>query len=195
MGFNFPDFPQKFDALRDALIWASGCDIFWINQNDGGIVREENKVWGELKPLRISSVGVDEKRNEETDDATNPRREIICGNRIIQFQLNMRSRNQEHRYTGWYAAEEARTKLRSDFALNRFFKPFDLGIATISDILDVPETFDDRLEDIAILEINLNTSLNITDAAMVGTWIESIEATSNLIPLGASLQLNDEVMP
>ncbi len=195
MIFDYPDLSHKFEAFREALEFSSGHEIFWINQNEGGIVREENTVWGELKPLSIASVGIDEKRNEETGDATNPRQEVICGNRIIRFQLNMRSRDQEHTYTGWYAAEATRTKLRSAFVRDQFLDPYDLSIATVGDVIDVPEVFDERLEDVAILEFNLNTTLNITDAAMVGTWIEEIEVTSNLIPLDTSLQWNDEVIP
>lgn len=198
--FNYPDVPDKLAQFRSALMWATGCEIVWKNQNDGGRVRESNKVWGELTLLSILGLGVDEIRNEETGTVSCPRVETLCGHRILNFQLDMRSRSQDHPKSAWYRALRAQTRMRYPYVRTTYLTPFEMSINTVSQILNNSFAFDNRVEDVAILEFAINTVLNDQDAATVGTWIEHIEVTSDFKNAGgvswdSSLQLTDEVMP
>ena len=202
MTFQAPDFPVKFEAFRDALAWATSCKIFWRNQANEGRHREANEVWGVLQILRISRLGMDEIRRVETGVPDYPSQDTQCGIRLLQFQLNMMSRSQEHYQTAWYAAMGAQMRINSPFSRTKWLNPNELALTTMGDIMDVPGgvMWDDRAEDVAILEINMATALTDIDAASVGGWIETIRASTGFKnvdgnDMDSSLQLTDEVMP
>jgi hypothetical protein len=204
--FEHPDLDKKMEAVRDWLAWCSESNIIWIDQKDGGNFRKANRVWGELRPRQITRQGTDEIRYEDVDnqagDAEFPRQDVLISWRQIAFELRMRSRDQEHRQSAWYAATRADARSSHRYGRNRWLKPMDLAFADAEAVVNMPTIieWDDRIEDVANWEFRLNTFLCDRDAAAVGTWIESIEVSSNIRnvvgePLDASLQLNEESMP
>lgn len=201
MAFDYPDFPDKFDAFRKAIEVASGCPVFWKFQSLEGRHREANRVWGELKPFSILPIGVDWVKNVDEGTVEYPRVEVVCGYRRVVFQLNFVSRSQEHKMSAWYAAIRAQSRIRYSFINAEFFAPFCMALETVGQVLDVPEgqVWDDRVEDVALLEITMSTTLEDRDAAAVGTWIENAVIASNLknaggISLDPSLQWGLELM-
>lgn len=201
MAFDYPDFPEKFDAFRKAIEVASGCPIFWKFQSSEGRHREANRVWGELKPFSILPIGVDWIANVDEGVGDFPRVEVLLGYRRIVFQLNFVSRSQEHITSAWYAAVNAQSRIRFPFINTEFFAPNCMAIETVGQVLDVPDgqIWDDRVEDVALLEITMSTTLEARDAAAVGTWIEVVSITSNLknpggVSLDPSLQWGLELM-
>jgi hypothetical protein len=202
MTFQAPDLPVKFEAFREALEWASGVKIFWRHQSLEGRHREANEVWGELQIFNIQKLGIDDIRYVETGVSAAPLKATQCGNRILKFQLNMRSRSQEHRQTGWYAATKAQQRINSPFVRTKWLDANELALATVGDVIDAPDGFewDNRVEDIAVLEFDMNTILtDVDDAAVVGC-IETIKASTGFKNVDgndwpSSLQLDDEVMP
>jgi hypothetical protein len=197
--YQVPDLPEKFEAFREALQWATGCEIFWMNQALEGRHREANRVWGELQIFEFSTIGVDE--NRYTEEAGNLQI-TQCGNRELTFQLNMKSRSQEHRDSAWYAASKAQMRINNHFVRDQWLKPNELSFTSAQMIKDTVGgmMWDDRTEDVAILEINMTTVLNDADASNIVSWIETIEASTGFKnPVGndldSSLQLDDEVMP
>jgi len=53
----------------------------------------------------------------------------------------------------------------------------------------------DMQKDVAVIEHSFQTALSDADAAQVASYIEQIEASSNLTPLPAGAQLTNEVIP
>lgn len=200
-GFEYPDLPKRMEEVKRAVAWASGIDVFWRDQDDGGVVRK-GKPWVELRPRTFREIGIPDKRQEDLETAEtegtleNPRQEVQVSWKEIDFEARFRSRSQEHRMTGWYAAVRAQSKLRSTYAKDTFFKPYELGLATVGDVLNMPEVklVADRTEDLAVLEFTFNATLCEVDEAALGTWIDRCLVTSDLSPLDSSLQLNNEVM-
>jgi hypothetical protein len=190
------------EAVKKAIAWAADIHAVWRDQDDGGVVRKANKPWVELRPRTFREVGIPDKRQEDLETPENegtlenPRQEVQVFWKEIDFEARFRSRSQKHKMTGWYAAVRAQSKLRSTYVKDTFLKPFDLGLATVGDVLNMPEVklVADRTEDLAVLEFTLNATLCEVDESALGTWIDRCLVTSNLIPLDDSLQLNDEVM-
>lgn len=203
--FEYPDLDQKMDAIKKWLRWCTEIEVVWIDQDDGGRVRESQKVWGELRPRRIVTLGVDETRYEDVDnlagDARYPRQDTIIGQRQLMLELRTKSRDQNHRQSAWYAATRAQLRVRYLYGKNKWLAPFDLSLATVADVVNMPEIKikNDRIEDIANLEFTLNTFLCDKDTAAIGTWIEHVEVSSDLKNAGGtsldpSIQLDKELM-
>jgi len=205
-GFVYPDLPKRMDAVREAVQWAAGINAVWRDQDDGGIVRRENRAWIELRPRRIQRVGWDDRRHVdlETPDTEGtlkwPRQELLVSWREIYFEARFRSRTQEHDCAAWYYAARMQTRLQSSYLKEKWLSGNLLAIADIGDVINMPDTlvFQNRREDIAIVEFTLNATLCEEDGASVGSWIDRVLVTSNIkcgdTPIDASLQLNDDVM-
>jgi len=189
MLFEAPDVKKKLESFENFLTWATGKEFFWANQNDGGRVREPNTVYGMLRVTDIAKTGTDEIRNKDLGTGNNPRQEILNGLRIINIQLNMCSRSQEHEQDALYSAMRVQTRINYPYVRDTFLTPFELAVNEVSNIVNVPDgkTFDDRIEDVAILNFKLNTVLTDNDAAAVGTYIEQIEFTSQFNEFGETL--------
>lgn len=199
--FEYPDLDQKFDALREALEWAAGCKVVWINQKDGGRVREPREVWAELKPRMIQNIGKEIRNEIRVNDAVTPRQELLIGRRVIAFELRFKSRNQEHKRSAWYAASRAQLRLGSRYIKGTWLQPFNWGLATVGEIVDLEQYVLDRAEDVANLEFDLNTFVTDKDASAIGTWIEHVEVSSNklrhtaAIQANGAIQLDEELLP
>jgi hypothetical protein len=195
--------PQSFEEFRKALEWASKTDIFWSGRSDEGRHRKADHVWGELHIFRIVPVGVDEVRRVEVGSPTvTGLQDCLAGNRTVDFQLDMMSRSQKHANAAWYAATLAQTRIRAPFVRSKYGTPGEFALATVGPVIDNTDgrPFEGRQEDLAVLELSINVAMNETDEAMVGSWIETIEASTGFkksggTDLDSSLQLADEVMP
>lgn len=207
MSYDYPDLSRRLDAVKDAVAWASGVNAVWIDQNDGGRVRQPNKAWIELRPRRILDAGTQDVRHvdletPETEGTLEfPRQEVYVLHKEIQFEARARSRSQEHTESGWFALMKTQDRLFQSYAINRWMKPNYMARNKMGDVVNMPrlKVFDNRVEDVAVLEFSINTALCDTDSTNLGTWIDRALVSSNLIntdgnPLDESLQLDDEVM-
>ena len=194
-----PDYADKFDALKSWACWATGLRVVWENQATKQI-REAGRPWGELSFQSLAPVGPDVTVYEDVDnddgDAVNPRQDLICGHRILNVLLRTKSRSQEHRASAWFALAQAQGKYRSSYGRSQFLDPNDLKLNEVGEVLSLPPILhDNRLEDVAVLELSYNTVFVDTDLAAIGTWIEQAEVTSDFRDLDDSLQLAAELMP
>jgi len=209
MRFSFPDLPEQLQAFQRFCAWATKCPVVWRDTEEASTVRKANEVWGELLLRSIKSIGTDEIRHIDLEDVTppvaldNPRQECLGGQRLLNIQLNMKSRKQsfENGQVGWYAAEQARAKIAYPFAMS-FFKPVNMSFSSAPNLVNMSTmfSFDDRIEDTAAVEFFMNAVVTDADSAAIGTYIESVEISSDLkhaggASLDASLQLDDEVIP
>jgi hypothetical protein len=200
-GFQYPDLPIRFDELKKAVSWAAEIEAVWIDQDDGGIVREANKPWIELRPKRFTSVGTDEIRNEDLETPLTegtldyPRQEVLVSWQQVFFEARFRSRSQQHKMSGWYAGVRFKTRMKSRYALQKWLKPMLFSVADIGDVLNMPDVKveDDRVEDVAIIEFSLNTVLCESDESGLGTWIDRCLVSSDL-DCYTGPELVDEVM-
>ena len=201
-GFQHPDLPKRFDELKKAVSWASEINTVWRNQDDGGIVRKANKAWVELRPTRFMEVGTDEVRHEDLETAAtegtldSPRQDVLVSWREIFFEARFRSRSQKHKMSGWYAAMRFKTRMKAPYLCQEWLKPMHFSLVGVGDVWDMPEVkiFDDRREDIAIVEFSLNAVLCEADETSVGTWIDRCLVSSDIDGLDDSVELDDEVM-
>lgn len=195
--FEHPDLDMKMDAVRSWLCWCAEVKVAWLDQSDGGRVREANTVWGMLRPRRIVAQGVDEVRYIDVpSNVENPRQEMIVGWRAITFDFRTHSRDQNHRQSAWYAATRAQLRARYRYGKDKWLKPFDMSLATIEDVVNMPEVkeWDDRVEDVANMEFTLNTFLCDKDASAVGTWIEQVVMNGDLLGMAGSIQIREAEM-
>lgn len=205
-GFEYPDLPKRLDALKEAVAWASGVKVVWMDQDDGGRVKEPNTPWIALRPRRIKETAPPGIRHEDLETAetegtlTNPRQEITISYKEIDFEARARSRRQDHSMSGWYAATRLQSRITKSYIRNKWYKPYNLAISNVGDVVNMPRDliYDDRMEDIAIFEFSVETILCDRDESELGTWIDRCLVTSGFnmgdTPLDSSLQLDDEVM-
>lgn len=206
-GFEYPDLPKRLDALKEAIEWASEVKVVWMDQDDGGRVKEPNKAWIELRPRRFRETAPPGIRHEDLETAetegtlTNPRQEVTISYKEIDFEARARSRRQDHPLTGWYAAVRLQSRITKSYALGKWYKPNNLAISNIGEVFNMPRElmYDDRKENLAIFEFSVETILCDKDEADLGTWIDRCEVTSDFkidenTSLDSSLQLDDEVM-
>lgn len=210
MTFAFPGVPDKLNNILKWARWATGEAVEWQDQNRNARLGAKHAIWGELRPVRIEVVGEDEIRYEDLEDTDPPPaspldfplQACVSGTRLLVFQFRMFSRSQEHNHAAWHALMLAQTRIKAPYARSAFFRPKELAIVEIGDVINMPveRVFDQRVEDIALFEFTLSTVVNEIDETAIGTWIESIKASSDLndaggVSLDPSLQLDDEVMP
>ncbi len=159
-------------------------------------VRQSNRVWATIAFAGLVPLGTDGVRHDETGDATNPRQEVRQGDRLFKIQIKVKSRDQNHRMTAWYAASQVQLRLNQTYAKEKWLDPNDLKIATVGEVIPMPAVLhDNRFEDVAVLEVAFNTTIYDTDAASIGTWIEQAEVSSAVDGWDSSLELDDETMP
>lgn len=202
MTFSSPDLPAKFEALKSALEWASGISVYWRDQSTGRR-KEANEVWGELQLFSIARLGDDDIRLEDGSDPDWPLIPTQSGARVLRFQFHAMSRSQTLVSTAWYALSKAQSRIKAPYAYENWFNDYELGIAAVGDVLDVPQgrVFDKRVEDVALMELEVNTVLTDVDADTAISYIESVKlSTSGILyadgtPLPDALQLDDEVIP
>jgi hypothetical protein len=206
MTIQYPPITKRMDAVKDWVCWATGETTVWVDQADGGRVREPNEVWCEIRPTAISKIGVDEIVYKDVDNeagnAQYPAQGVTYSLRNIDFEIRAKSRSQEHDQSAWNALLTAHLKVYSEYGRNRYFAPYAWSLIDVSDIMNMPqlETHDMRVEDIALFTLSLSTVFVEADATAVGTWIETTEITSDIKDAGgtslpASIQLDDEVLP
>lgn len=201
---DHPDMPVQLRSLQAAVEWAAGCEVFWQDTNEGGVIRRAGTVWGELRLRNVAPVGVDERSYVESIDPNWPLQEARIGIRQWNVQLTMRSRKQnfDDASVAWYAAVKAQLRLRYDYVRSTWLLPAKLSLISPGTVLNMPSEreFDDRNEDFAVLDMVFSALISDTDEAAVVSWIEKIKLSTKIQnpaeqALDASLQLNDEVIP
>ncbi len=205
-----PTWENKTDAIRDSIKWASGVFGDWKFKHKAFQLPKNNEPWFELKMGRIRPLGIDEIRNEdnidpitEEPDVTNPRRELVCGQRQFFVEARFYGRDQSHDVVAWLIAERARARLRFDFPRDEWLKPNEVAISEMLEVVPMPEPLQvvvERIQSEAVFELSFATSINEFDSAAVGTWIESVEISSNLLNAGGvsldpRIQMINEVLP
>ncbi len=218
-----PDWKSKLETLTRGLEWASGVCGVWKFQDDAFQAPESNDPWFELRMMRVFSIGNDETLQcDNIDPATgqpdveSPRKEVVVGQREFRAELRVFGRDQDHDVVAWVIADRTRTRMglpyfRDEF-LNRTPRVDDqppiipsanMAIVELFDVFAMPPTNQvvmDRWQSEAVLEMRLATTVAEDDPAAVGTWIEQVEVSSNLLqpdgetPLDSTLQLNNRLI-
>ncbi len=217
-----PDWKTKLDTLTRGLEWASGVCGVWKFQDDAFQAPESNDPWFELRMARVFSIGPDETvQCDNVDPVTklpnevNPRKEVVIGQREFRCELRAFGRDQDHDVVAWVIADRARTRMGlayfCDEFLNKTPDPNDpaavpsanMAIVELFDVFPMPPTnkvIMDRWESEAVLEMRLATTVAEDDPAAVGTWIEKVEISSNILqpdgvtPIDSSLQLDNRLI-
>lgn len=204
MTVQHPDIPTSLEDFRRALEWASGVEVFWMNQSLEGRNREACERWVEMHPVNIRKIGTDEVRYIDTGAAAPdfPLKEAVSGNRVINMDLKFWSRSQVPANSAWWLASQTQNKIQHPHIRRTWLTGACLGINTVGDILDdvAGSEFDDRVEDVAVMEVSLNAVITSIEDAILVSCIEEIKATTGFknidgSNLDSSLQLNDEVIP
>lgn len=193
-----PDLAAKKESIRDWVAWcADGIPVVFIDEADRGLVRHDQySAWVEMRLRDIRMVGVDEVRQiDNVDDAgsidvDNPRAELVVAQRLLSFDVRVRSRSQSPRSSGWFAASRMQTRMNFRTGRDRYLSGVGVGMAGIPVVMNQPNTarvngidesvHDGRVEDLAIMELQLTTALCERDAQAVGSWIQSVEITGTL---------------
>ena len=212
-----PNWRTKLATLTRGLEWASGVKGVWKFQHDAFQAPQNNDPWFELRMRRIFELGPDEVLNCDNidpntgePDATNPRKEVVAGQREFRCEMRVFGRDQEHDQAAWVVADRTRSRMRMSHFTNEFLNkpptdPDDVPSANIAlvelfDVIAMPPTVkvvSDRWQSEALLEMRFATVTAEEDDAAVGTWIERVEISSDLrqpggvTPLDSSLQLDD----
>jgi hypothetical protein len=216
-----PTWQDKLATLTRGLEWASGVSGVWKFQDDAFQAPRNNKPWFELRMRRVFALAPDEVRDCDNidpttgdPDVTNPRKEVVIGQREFRCEMRVFGRDQDHDVVAWVVAERTRTRMRLPFFTNEYLnKPPDpdadnvpsanMALIELFDVIAMPppdKVVQDRWESEAVLEMRLATSVAEDDAASTGTYIEKVLISSDLLqpdgvtPLAASLQLNDRLI-
>lgn len=206
-----PTWSQKTEAIRAAIQWAAFniCGD-WKFKKEATSLPDDNDAWFELRMGRLLEVGTPDIGHEDNIDPTtgdpdveSPRKEVIYSGREMYVEVRFFSRDQEHDAVAWVVADRARSRLRMPYVKERFFSPVGLSILEFLEIFPMPspeKVVEYRWESEALFEMQFFTILSEVDNAAVGTWIETVEITSELknpggVPLDSKLQLDKEVMP
>ncbi len=223
MGTLGPTWKTKLDTLTRGLEWASGVCGVWKFQDDAFQAPESNDPWFELRMQRIFAVGgADEVLQCDNidpatglPDATNPRKEVVVGQREFRAEFRAFGRDQDHDVVAWVIAERTRTRMGLGYFRDEFLNKqpqvddpaavpsANMALVELFDVFPMPPTNQvimDRWQSEAVLEMRLSTTTAEDDAAAVGTWIEKVEISSNLLqpdgttPLAPTLQLNNRLI-
>jgi len=217
-----PNWQTKLKTLTRGLEWASGVCGVWKFQADAFQAPESNDPWFELRMARVFSIGSDEvlqcdNIDPETSaiDVVDPRKEVVVGQREFRCEFRAFGRDQDHDVVAWVIAERTRTRMGLPYFRDEFLNKTprsddpaavpsaDMAIVELFDVFPMPPTNQvimDRWQSEAVLEMRLSTTVAEDDPAAVGTWIEQVEISSNLLepdgetPLDSSIQLNDRLI-
>jgi hypothetical protein len=205
-----PSWLQKVNAIRDAFAWATRVHGDWKYKKEAFSLPDDNAAWFELSMGRMLELGVDEIRNEDNIDPVTeepypdkPRAELVCGQRQFFVEVRAKSRDQEQDAVAWLVLDRARARMRMRHVRDSFLRAVDVNIVEMLQVIPMPAPRKPvalRWQSEALLEIDFTTVINERDDAAVGTWIETIEISSQLrnpggVLLDPSLQLDNEVMP
>lgn len=201
MAIENPTLSQKFDCLKDAVIWASRESNTAWGLQAGPREREPNESWVQLDLLRISGIGSDENRYEDIDGDF-PADLTVVGQRLLKIQVTCFSRNNEHSFAAYTLAENTKGRLSAPFAAENWYSDGCIAFSDATDVINTPDgvTVDNRDESKAIFELSFLTVVTQTDEAFASSFIENIEVTSDLkvsgdASLDESLQLDEELIP
>ncbi|MDP6424349.1 MAG: hypothetical protein QGG14_06370 [Planctomycetota bacterium] len=215
-GEIYPTWQQKVDAIKDACEWATGVCGDWKYKSRAFELPDDNDAWFTLAMGRIRELGVDETCYEDNgiDRPPNPgdpplaggefpRSDVMVGQRQMFVELRTFNRDQEQDVVAWVVAERARTRLRMQYARDRWFIPNKVAISELFEVVPMPtprQVVAGRPQSEAVLEMDFSTVVAESDGAAIGTWIEQVEVSSQLknpggVLLDPSIQLNEEVMP
>jgi hypothetical protein len=208
-GEIYPTWLQKCDAIRDACAWATGVCGDWAYKKEAFELPEDNEPWFELRMGRMRELGVDDICYTDNGVPAGdpggefPRQDTIVGQRQFFVEMRTFNRDQEQDVVAWLVADRARTRLRLPYAKERFLTPVNVALAELFEVVPMPTPrapVEQRWRSEAVLEMDLTTVVAETDGAAIGTWIESVEISSDLkncagVSLDPSIQLDNEVMP
>ena len=204
-----PTWLQKVNALRDACAWATGTHGDWAYRKEAFGDPDDNDPWFELRMGRMRELGVDDLCYIDNGipagdpGGEEPRQDMIVGQRQFFVELRTFNRDQEQDVVAWVVAERARTRMRLPYVRERFLNPVSVTLAELFEVVPMPSPrapVELRWQSEAVLEMDFATVVAETDAAAVGTWIESVRVSSDLkncagVSLDPSIQLDNEVMP
>lgn len=217
-----PDWQTKLATLTRGLEWASGVCGVWKFQADAFQAPQNNDPWFELRLRRVFVIGIDEVLQcDNIDPTTNlpdlvdPRKEVVVGQREFRVEFRVFGRDQDHDAVAWVIADRTRTRMMLPYFRNEFLNKVpvstddaavpsaNMAIVEVFDVMPMPpaeKVVSSRWQSEAILEMRMSTTVAEDDPAAVGTWIEKVEISSNLLqpdgetPLDPSLQLDKRLI-
>lgn len=212
-----PSWGDKLDTLTRGLEWASGVQGVWKYQHDAFQAPNSNDPWFELRMMRVFAIGNAEIVHEDnidplTDDLDdeNPRKDIAVSQKEFRCDMRVFGRDQSHDVVAWAIADSTRTRMRFPYFTDEFLNQqggqapsANIAIVELFDIVPMPPTpkvVQDRWQSEAMFEMRLSTTAAEDDPAAVGSIIQAVELTSNLLqpdgttPLDPSIQLDDELI-
>lgn len=212
-----PTWRDKLDTLTRGLEWATGVCGVWKFQHDAFEAPSSNEPWFELRMMRVFDIGNAESVDVENidpetgePDEESPRKEVAVSQKEFRCDMRVFGRDQQHDVVAWVVADEARTRMRLPYFTDEFLNnqggeapSINCAIVELFDIMPMPPTLMEvaaRWQSEALFEMRLSTSMAVDDPAAVGTIIEAVELSSDLLQpdgvtsLDPSIQLNNELI-
>jgi hypothetical protein len=191
------DWATQQTAIEKWFKKATGLPVEWTKQP----AEHNRRPCAELWVNTFQSVGEDELRSTLDEDATDGRDLLyeVCGHRLFILTCKVRSRDNRPGYHAGAYLEKARTSLAKP-STKSIFSDAEIALINAEAVAELPGLFDGREESFASMDIRLSTVVNESDESEAGTYINTVEITSNIIDidgnsLANSLQFVEEEMP
>jgi hypothetical protein len=149
--------------------------------------------------IRATPLGQDDRVYLDSGNVSWPLQQHLWGQRVLAFEFKIHNRSFDYGGLALSIMMQAQALIDSDFFVDRYLRPVDLAYATPAAIQELPATFQGRVEDQALLELELNTAIDTTDTALIMSHIEHVAFEMTLKnPGGVDLAdplIIDEVLP
>jgi len=167
-------------------------EVVW----EGEAAKHGDRPHGILHIFATRNVGTDERRQEYDDTQPEGKRIVwtVSGMRLFTLSCRVRSRDNNPGKAAIAYLEKARTSLAKLSTLE-MFRGAELAFVGAEAVNDLPGLYQDRMESFANMDVQFTAVVNETDTREQGTYIETIEVTSNVDGWPNSVQLDAEEMP
>jgi len=155
---------------------------------------KQQKTYGTYQIKSIKAVNVDEARPSEVDaGGGNVDIEyLLRGDRTFIVEFRVVSRTQDDDCYAMQLLEQAQLRLRAPWAKALFQEGCIAIVEQVMDVMDVSRGYQQRVENVAVMEVRFaKASVESDTRSTVGT-IESICISSDMQPMGDPLQLDDD---
>jgi len=194
---NLSDYRQ---LIKKAIAWAGKCEAVWIEDSELGFVREAGKPWIELEDVTLTEISSFEESEESEDEtAENPREVYQVAQKTLRVKVRGRSRIQAQTNptlrNGFDVLGDVQSRLQMPYTKDAFLI-YDISLGDIGIVRNMPILeFDDRMESQALMEVDFHIVIIDTDPASDGTFIESMDLTSDIEGVSEDLQIDGEIIP
>jgi hypothetical protein len=184
-------------ALTAWMTAATNLPVIWDLQ----AAVYNNKPVAEMRIFASQGVGTDELRRayDGTAPAGSELQYTVSGHRIFTVGCKVRSRDNRPGYAAPAYLERARTSLTKPSVI-ALFQNAEIAIIGAEAVQDLSGWFQDRQESFASMDVIMSTVVNDTDSNEIGTYINTVEISSNVVDVSGvsisnTLQLVNEEIP